>query len=166
MPLTEEAFTKLVDAGCADCRRSRITVLAVVAQKLPLLQGELYGSPSWAYKGEDLVRGTYRIACDACKKVLYESDACPRCDREGGLSRALAGENDFPLPASCMACGSELLVARAYVPARVVYEGKRAQKAHAESAPEDPGFHAFRVECTRCHDVTVRTGACAVCDAG
>jgi len=163
MRLTEEEFTRIVDAGCGDCKRAKVVVLAVVVQKLPLLQAEIYGSPSWGYKGEDLVRGTYRITCDGCRKALFESDACPRCDRADGLAPALDGENDFRLPASCKACGSELLVARAYVPARAAYEGKRAAKAHAESAPEDPGFHAFRVECTRCHDVTTRAGGCPVC---
>ena len=64
MPLSEEAFTALVDAGCLDCKSKKLTVETYVAQQLPLLGGEVYGSPSWGYKGEDLVRGTYRIACD------------------------------------------------------------------------------------------------------
>jgi hypothetical protein len=163
MRLTEEAFTALVDAGCPACRRPRLAVDAVVAQRLPLLKGELYGSPSWAYTGEDLVRGTYRIACDACKKELFSIDGCPRCDRSEGLDVALGGENAFPFAEACADCGSELLVATAFVPARVIYEGKRARKAHAEAAPEDPGFHAFRLECTRCHKAVAREATCPVC---
>jgi hypothetical protein len=163
MPLTEQEFTALVDAGCSECVRPRLSVLAVVAQKLPLLKGEPYGAPSWGYKGEELVRGTYLIACEGCKKELFRSNVCPRCDAAAALERALTTENDFPLPESCRSCGSELLVARAFVPARVIYERKRAQKAHAEACPEEPGFHAFRVECTRCHAVEERSGGCPVC---
>lgn len=163
MPLTEEAFAALVDAGCADCQRQKLLVEAVVLQKLPLLKGELYGSPSWGYKGEDLVRGTYRIACEGCKKELFAVDDCPRCHASGSLSRALSTDNAFPFAEQCTACGSELLVAMAFVPAHVVYEGKRAQKARADAAPEDPGFHCVRLECTRCHKVDERTGACPVC---
>jgi hypothetical protein len=163
MRLTEEAFTALVDAGCPTCPRPRLSVLAVVKQKLPLLKGEVFGTPSWGYKGEELVRGTYRVACDGCKKELFNDDACPRCDAGAGLERALTTENQFPFPESCTGCGSELLVATAFVPARVAYEGKRAQKARAEAAPEDPGFHAFRMECTRCHAVEERGGGCPVC---
>src|SRR4051812_27355080 len=106
MPLSEEAFTVLVDAGCPACHGKKLTVDALVAQRIPLLAGEPFGSPSWGYKGEDLVRGTYRVTCDGCKKTLFTATACPRCDAEGGVERALDGESAFPLPRSCQACGS------------------------------------------------------------
>lgn len=163
MPLSEEAFTALVDAGCLDCKSKKLTVETYVAQQLPLLDGEVYGSPSWGYKGEDLVRGTYRIACDGCKKALFTATACPRCEAPDGIERALAAENDFPLPTSCTDCGSELVTATAYVPAVVVYEGKRAAKARTQIAPEDPGFHAYRAECKQCRNVTERRVPCPLC---
>lgn len=162
MPLTEEAFTALVDAGCPDCASKRLEVEAIVAQRMPLLGGEPYGSPSWGYKGEDLVRGTYRIACDGCKKELFAATACARCDAEDGVARALESENTFPLPAAC-ACGSELLTAMAYVPAALVYEGKRAQKARTQTAPEDAGFHAYLVECKECKTANERRDPCPLC---
>src|SRR5271168_302564 len=107
MPLSEEAFTLLVNAGCPACGGKALAIEAFVPQKVPLLGGEPYGSPSWGYKGEELVRGTYRIACE-CKKELYAATACSRCDAEGGVERALAGESAFPLPRACAGCQGEL----------------------------------------------------------
>jgi hypothetical protein len=163
MPLSEEAFTLLVDAGCPDCRNKRLAIEALVTQAVPLLGGEPFGASSWSYKGEDLVRGTYRIACDGCKKELFAASACPRCDAVGGIERALAQENAFRLPKACASCGSELLTATAIVPALVIYEGKRTNKGRAQAAPDEPGFHATRVECTHCHDVVERRDRCPLC---
>ena len=163
MPLSEEAFTKLVDAGCLDCRAKSLKVEALVVQRLPLLEGEPYGSASWGYKGEDLVVGTYRIACDGCQKDLYTATACPRCDAAGGVARALDTENALPLPTGCTSCGCKLLTATAYVPAVVIYEGKRANKARTQTAPEDPGFHTLRVECKECKKVGELRNPCPLC---
>ncbi len=163
MPLSETEFSAMVDAGCPDCGSKKLSIEALVAQKLPLLGGELYGAATWAYKGEDLVRGTYLIACTGCKKALYTATPCPRCQAEGGVARALEQENAFPLPASCAHCGNERLNATAFVPATVVYEGKRASKPRTHVAPEDPGFHAFRVECTDCRAGEERRDPCPLC---
>jgi hypothetical protein len=165
MPLSEKEFTALVDAGCPRCKSKRLSIEALVAQKLVLLAGEVYGSPSWGYKGEDLVRGTYRIACDGCGAELFTASACPRCDAAGGVTRALDEENTFPLPRACARCGDERLTATAFVPAHVTYEGKRANKARTQTAPEDPGFHAFRVECKGCRSIVERSGACSLCSS-
>src|SRR5947208_1006883 len=119
MPLTEETFTALVDAGCTDCRIKKLSVEALVAQKIPLLGGEPFGAASWGYKGEELVRGTYRIRCEGCKKELFAAHACPLCNAEDGVARALAQEGTFRLPRACGRCGGEQLTATAYVPALV-----------------------------------------------
>jgi len=163
MPLSENEFSALVDAGCTDCGGKKLSIEAWVAQKLPLLGGELYGAASWAYKGEDLVRGTFLIACTGCKKALFTATPCPRCQAEGGVARALEQENAFPLPPSCAHCGSERLTATALVPAVVLYEGKRASKARTHVAQEDPGFHVFRAECIDCHTVEERRAPCPLC---
>jgi Zn ribbon nucleic-acid-binding protein len=162
-PLTEEAFTVLVDAGCPDCPGKRLAVEALVAQRLALLGGEPYGAPSWAYKGEDLVRGTYRISCEGCKRELFTATACPQCDAPDGVEKALTSENAFLLPRECATCGSEQLVAISLLPALVVYEGKRANKARARAGPDDPGFHAVRIECARCHGVVQPRTPCPLC---
>lgn len=163
MALSEAAFTELVEAGCSSCKSRRVVVESYVAQTLPLMGGEVYGSPSWGYKGEDLVRGTFRVTCKDCERELYTSTACPRCEAADALPRALETENAFPLAVSCTGCKSELLVATAYVPATVTYEGRRAEKARTQTAPEDPGFHAFRFECKSCRNVAARTSPCPLC---
>jgi hypothetical protein len=163
MSLSEEAFTLLVNAGCPGCGCKALTIEAFVPQKIPLLTGEPYGPPSWGYKGEDLVRGTYRVACEECKTELFAATACPRCDAAGGVERALTGESAFPLPTACSSCQGELLTATAYVPALLVYEGKRPNKARAQAAPEEPGFHAMRVECKACHKAVERRDPCPLC---
>lgn len=165
MPLTEAAFTEIVDVGCSSCGGKKVVVTSYVAQKLPLMGGELYGSASWGYKGEELVRGTFRIECANCTHALYTSTACPACDAADRLEAVLESENALPLPVHCTACGSELVNASAYVPATVVYEGKRAAKARTETAPEDPGFHAFRFECKSCRNTTERKRPCPLCAA-
>lgn len=163
MPLSEEAFTSLLEVGCGACKDAPLRVESYVAQRLPLLGGEVYGTPSWGYKGEDLVRGTFRIACDACHADLFTETACPRCAAEGGVARALEHPNAFPLPVSCTTCGSEQVTVTAYVPAFVRYERKRGAKARTETAPEDEGFHAFRAECRQCKSVTERREPCPLC---
>lgn len=163
MRLTEAAFTALVDAGCTACGSKVVVVEAYVAQRVPLLEGEVYGATSWGYKGEELVHGTYRLACGDCQAELFASAECPRCDAEGGLERALASENTFPLPTRCEQCNGELLTLNAYVPAVVRYEGKRAAKARTQTAPEDEGFHAYRVECKACRNVAEQRTPCPLC---
>jgi RNA polymerase subunit RPABC4/transcription elongation factor Spt4 len=163
MALSEEEFGALIDAGCAGCRSKLLAVDALVPQKVQLLEGEPYGAPTWGYKGEDLVRGAYGVACEACKKVLYESTACPRCGAEGGIERALAEADDVSLPKACVACGGSFLTATAFVPARVDYDGKRASRPRAQAAPEEPGFHAVRIECKACREATELIDPCPLC---
>lgn len=163
MALTEEEFAALVDAGCTDCRRAELTIDALVPQKVPLLGGEPYGAPTWGYKGEDLVRGAYSIVCQVCKKELYVSAACPRCGADGGVERALAEADAVPLPKACAACGGDFLTAMVVVPARVTFDGKRSSKPRAQAGPEEPGFHAIRIECKTCHKSTERSDPCPVC---
>jgi hypothetical protein len=163
MPLSEEAFTALVDAGCGECQGKKLTVAAIVAQRLPLLDSEIFGEPTWGYKGEDLVRGAYRVGCAACKKELFSASACPLCDASNGIERALDRENGLALPRACATCGNRQLTAYAYVPARIAYDGTRASKARTNTAPEDPGFHAFRIECKECRAVVERREPCPLC---
>jgi hypothetical protein len=163
MPLSEADFTIIADAGCSACGSKTLRVEAIVLQKIPLLGGEPYGSPSWGYKGEDLVNGTYRIACEACQRDLFAATACSLCNSADGVARALESENAFPLPETCASCGNEMVTASAYVPATVVYEGKRAAKARTTTKPEDPGFHAMRVECKECRTILERKKPCPLC---
>lgn len=165
LTLTEQAFTAIVDRGCLACQGKKLRIEAVVAQTVPLLGGDPYGSPSWAYKGEDLVRGTHRISCEGCKQELFASTECPCCGSPGGLERGLTSTNALALPAACDGCGSELVTATAYVPAEVIYEGKRANKARTQTTSEDEGFHLFRLECKECRASSERREPCPFCAA-
>jgi hypothetical protein len=162
-PLSESAFAALVEAGCPGCRAKKVVIEALLVEKLPLLAGEVFGSPSWAYKGEDFVRGTYRIECQGCQSELFSASACPRCGAPGGVQRALEQVSDFPLPRACEHCGSEQLSAKAFAPARVVYQGKRADKPRPQAGPEEPGFHPFEATCKGCGRVVETTDPCPLC---
>ncbi|MGH7438931.1 MAG: hypothetical protein ACRENE_24860 [Polyangiaceae bacterium] len=162
-PLSESAFAERVEAGCPTCKGKKLAIEAFLQEKVPLLGGEVYGSPSWAYKGEDFVRGTYRIECVGCKGELFSASACPRCGSEDGVSRALEATSALQLPRACERCNGEQLTATAFVVARVVYEGKRVDKPRAQAAPEEAGFHAFRTECKRCQHVVETRVPCPVC---
>ena len=163
MSLSEKEFTEIVDGGCPVCSAKSLTIEALLPQKLPLLGGEPYGAPSWGYKGEDVVRGTYRVACEGCKKELFATTGCPLCNAEGGVDIALNEADPAPLPTKCNGCGGELLAATAFVPALLVYEGKRPNKPRPQARPEEPGFHLTRVECKTCHAATERRDPCPLC---
>ena len=108
--------------------------------------------------------GAYRVECVDCKKELHVETACSKCAAPDGVARALESENGFPFPSECASCASELMTAIAFVPVVVMYEGKPA-KARGQTAPEDPGFHAIRVECKNCRKVMEPNAGCPLCGA-
>ena len=71
-------------------------------------------------------------------------------------------------PAACADpdCGCEELRYLAFLPARVTYEGKRADKARSATEPHDDGFHGVRAECRACRQsVAAPTESCPLCEA-
>ena len=127
--------------------------------------GEPVGRMTWVYDGEKFVDGVYEVACAACKEMVFAADVCPRCHAPGGLARALATPNRWPVPAACPSCDDEQLRYVAFVPARVVYEGKRAEKARSSTELHEDGFHGYRADCRDCGTVAELTDACPLCDA-
>ena len=95
--------------------------------------GEPVGKLTWVYDGEKFVDGVYEVTCAACKEVVFAADVCPRCHAPGGLARALETPNRWPVPPACPSCDDDQLRYVAFVPARVVYEGKRAEKARSSN---------------------------------
>ena len=63
-----------------------------------------------------------------------------------------ATPNQWPVPTACADpdCGGEELRYLAFLPAKVSYEGKRADKARSSIEPHDDGFHGVRAECRAC----------------
>jgi rubrerythrin len=51
----------------------------------------------------------------------------------------------------------------ALVPARVAYDGKRAEKARDLCELHEDGFHGARVDCRDCGTVATRTDVCPLC---
>jgi len=163
--LDEPGLGRLVAAGCAKCGATKLAFRTYVDGLLPIVAAEPIARVSWVYDGEKFVDGVYEVACAACKEVVFAADVCPRCHAEGGLARALGTPNRWPVPAACPSCDGEELRYIAFVPARVDYEGKRADKARAATELHDDGFHGYRVDCRNCGTIAERTDACPLCEA-
>jgi hypothetical protein len=163
--LDEDGLDRLVAAGCAACGAKKLVFLTIVDGSLPLMGGEPVGSITWAYDGEKFVDGVYRISCGDCQRVLFEAGECPRCHAAGGLEIALHSANRWPVPIACPMCGEEEVTYRALLPARVVYEDRRADKARTTTEPHDDGFHGYRVDCRDCGTVSELVESCPLCAA-
>ncbi len=164
--LTEATFTECLQRGCAGCGGKKFLIETYVEGAFGVVEGEPDGSVAWAYKGETFVDGVFAIGCVACGGRLFDDPRCPRCHAPGGLARALAAADRRPVPAACPRCAEDSLRYRAFAPASVVYEGKRAGKAKARSEPGEAGFHGLGAECPTCGPLEPRGGeACPLCDA-
>ena len=69
------------------------------------------------------------------------------------------------MPAACPSCDDEQLRYVAFVPARVAYEGKRADRARSSTELHEDGFHGYRVDCRDCGTVAALTDGCPLCEA-
>ena|SRR6185295_3752294 len=161
--LTEPALAPLVERGCPACGGKKLVFRTYVDGRLPVIGGEPCGSLVWMYDGEAFVEGVFEVTCAACKHVVLADPDCPRCRAPGGLARALESTNAWPAPKACPSCGLDQVKLTAMLPARVVYEGKRAEKARTTTELLDPGFHAFRVDCADCGKVAELTDRCPLC---
>jgi len=153
--LDEAGLDRMTAAGCGACGDRKLIIRTYVEGFFPLVGGEPVGAPRWAYDGEKFIDGVYAIECAGCAAKLFSADVCPRCHAQGGLARALAALDGWPIPAGCddADCGGEEIRCLAFVPARVTYEGKRADKARSLVDPREEGFHPVRAECTSCRRV-------------
>jgi hypothetical protein len=163
--LDEPGLDRLLDAGCAKCGARKLTFASYVDGLLPIMGGEPVGRLTWVYDGEKFVDGVYEVACADCKEVVFAADVCPRCHAPGGLARALGTPNRWPVPPACPSCDDEQLRYVAFVPARIVYEGKRADRARTGTELHEDGFHGYRADCRDCGTVAERLDACPLCEA-
>lgn len=163
--LDEPGLERLVAAGCPGCRGRRLSFEAYVDGLLPVAGGEPVGRVTWVYDGERFVDGVYRVSCAGCRAVVFEGAVCPRCHAPGGLARALATTNGWAVPSACPRCDDEEVRYLAFLPARVVYEGQRAERARSETELHEPGFHGYRVDCRDCGTVAEKTDGCPLCEA-
>jgi hypothetical protein len=163
--LDEPGLDRLVTGGCSKCASPKLSFRSYVDGLLPLQGGEPVGRLSWVYDGEKFVDGVYEVTCADCAQTLFSADVCPRCHAAGGLQRALGTPNRWPVLAKCPECEGEDVGYVAFVPARVSYEGRRADKARSVIEIQDDGFHGYRATCRDCGVVAERTDACPLCDA-
>ncbi len=163
--LTESKLDDIVRSGCDACGAAQFLFRAYLDGRMLLLGGEPVGKLTWCYDGEKFVDGVYEIRCAGCSKLLLSEESCPRCHHEGGLARALASENQYPLLKECPRCQAEELRFVAMLPATVLYERKRAAAPRTEVDSYDPGFHGYRVDCADCGTVAELGERCPLCDA-
>ena len=163
--LDEAGLERLIAAGCPGCGGHGLLFRAYLDGRLPLLDAEPTGRLTWIYDGEKFVDGVYQVACAACAAAIFSAEVCPRCHAEGGLARALASPNRWSVPARCPGCDGEELRYIAFVPARVTYQGRRADPARSSTELLDDGFHGARVDCRHCGTVAELTDRCPLCDA-
>lgn len=163
--LDEPGLDRLAAAGCSQCGSARLNFQTYVDGLLPLQGGEPVGRLTWVYDGEKFVDGVYQVTCADCAAVVFAAESCPRCHAGGGLARALSTPNRWPVPATCPECDGDEVGYVAFVPARVAYEGRRAEKARTVTELQDDGFHGYRVTCRDCGVVGELTETCPLCDA-
>ena len=161
----ETALESLIAAGCATCGSHKLVFRTYVDGLLPIMGGDPIKSITWAYNGEKFVDGIYDITCGACAASLFSASACPRCHADGGLAVALESENRWPVPEACPRCEAPELRYLAFFPAKVVYEGRRADKARTTTELHDPGCHGYRVECKSCGPLDELFDHCPLCTA-
>ena len=162
--LNKPALDELLAAGCA-CGAGKLNFDTYVDARFSLLAGEQYGALVWAYKGETFLDGVFEISCASCNKVLFASDVCPRCNAPGALATVMESPTALAIPRACHRCATEKLNYTAMLPARVVYEGSRSQKARASVALEDDGVHGTRVDCASCGTIAGLFEVCPLCAA-
>jgi RNA polymerase subunit RPABC4/transcription elongation factor Spt4 len=162
---TEAKLLALVDAGCPACQSQKLIFQTYVDGRQRLLGGEPDGKITWAYKGETFIDGIFDIKCIACKHSIFSEAVCPRCHADGGLAKGLETENQNMIPKACPGCDAEEFWCVGFLPATVIYEGRRAEKAKTETEMYDAGFHAFHLSCKFCGFKEEKTEQCPICDA-
>jgi hypothetical protein len=169
MSLTEEQFTKLVETACAKCGANELTLRAYVPARFTLLEGEAYGAPRFAYKGEELAKGTYKVECVSCKHLVHDDTTCAKCGAAGGVTRALEAPDAgaSTRPKACPGCGDEQVGYVAWMPVVVKTHAARPEKPRTTTSLDDEGCHGAQIECKEClfTQAVAAPGACALCGA-
>jgi RNA polymerase subunit RPABC4/transcription elongation factor Spt4 len=162
---TEANLLSLVEAGCPKCNGKKLLFQTYVDGRQRLMGGEPDGKIIWAYKGETFIDGIFEIKCVACKHEVFSSQVCPRCHSEEGLPKGLDVENRKDIPKECPGCQAEEFWCLAFLPAEVLYEGKRAEKAKTFTEFYDAGFQVYQLSCKFCGFIEEDTSQCPICQA-
>jgi hypothetical protein len=161
--LDEPAFARALGA-CA-CGGTTFDLFAYLDRKVPVMLAEPSDDGTWAYDGEELIDGVYRIRCAGCGKDAFASDDCPRCHRAGALPESLAAPSRLAVPKRCPRCNELELTLIAFAPATVRVRGPgRPPPPTATAELGEPGFHVVAIACDTCDWATVAE-RCPICDA-
>ncbi len=159
LPLAQ--WEQIVRAGCPACGAGVLELRTFLDRTLTLMAADPTSEGKWAHDGEKFADATYRIACTACARVIYENDECPRCHAAGGLARALGEPSHLHVPKRCTKCNELELMAVAMLPASAK-TGAGTPKPVALADFGEPGYHVVAYACDGCSHAVVADG-CAVC---
>jgi hypothetical protein len=162
--LSQARFEELVGAGCPACQARVLEIRSMIDRSVVVMVGDPNDAGRWVHDGEKFVDGTYRIACTSCSHVVWHSDMCPRCNREGALDGVLAATSRLTVPKRCPGCNELELLAVALVPAVARYGGGESPKPALMAEYGEPGYHVVAYACPSCDKATVAE-RCPLCDA-
>jgi len=160
--LDQPTFETTIGAGCPTCGGATLEIRSFIDRSLTLMLADPTNAGKWAHDGEKFVDGTYRIACVACARVVFESDLCPRCNAAGGLARALGDPSRLAVPKRCPKCNELELLAVALVPATARSGGGETPKPKPLVDFGDAGYHVVAFGCGSCDHATAAEG-CPLC---
>jgi hypothetical protein len=163
--LDEAGLDQLIDRGCPSCGGKKLVFRTYVDGWVPLMGGEPVGAITWLYDGEKFVDGVFQVNCAACQQQVFADDRCPRCHAGAGLAVALAATNRWSVPSACPSCDDEEVRYVAFIPARVIHDGRGAEKARTSTELHEAGFHGYRVDCKDCGTVALLGDRCPLCAA-
>lgn len=161
--LDQPSFDRAVRGGCPACSAATVEIRSFIDRSVVVMLADPNDAGRWVHDGEKFVDGTYRITCTGCARVVFESDACPRCNAAGGLARALGESSRLVIPKRCPGCNELELLAIALVPAVARY-GADAPKPAPLVEYGEPGYHVVAFACDACDQAVVAEG-CPLCGA-
>lgn len=164
MPLTAEALSQIVAAGCPACRRNHLAVRALVGGELTVLDGEPVSRVEWTYEREHFAERVYRVDCTECRHVIYEGADCPRCGARGAVGRAVEGRHGLPPLAACPDCGHGELTLTVEARMHALYVLGHASRRVLDAEAHEPGFHVVSAHCEPCDRAVAEvSGRCPAC---
>lgn len=156
----------LLSRGCPYCKGDALEFHTYLDGEIRVMLGDPAGDWRWLYDGEKFIDGVFKCQCAKCKRELFNSDMCPRCNAEGALESVLEEESALEPPDRCPECDDMDILLTAFVPARVLYVDKKAGTPKVDVDIDDPGFRGVSWRCEICeHTESLEGDGCPLCGA-
>jgi hypothetical protein len=159
--LDEKSFAAAI-ARCTKCDTRAFEVASYIDRQHSVMLGAADDDGRWAYDGEKLIDGVFRVRCLACSAVAFSSDDCPRCHRANGLADALGRMSKLTVPKRCPGCRGTELIAVGFAPATVRTGATRPPWPTPTAVFGEVGFHVAAISCDGCDWTAVAEG-CPLC---